>query len=134
MGSSGGGVVLASYVWGEDALRWDSLTEPDRLQFALDGMCQLHGENVRKLHLGGTTKSWMQDPFSCGEAAIFAPGQFESVMPYLLQPEGDRIHFAGEHTSLKHAWIEGAIESGVRTALAVSEERKPSAAQLGKTR
>jgi monoamine oxidase len=134
MGSSGGGVVLASYVWGEDALRWDSLTEPDRLQFALDGMCQLHGENVRKLHLGGTTKSWMQDPFSCGEAAIFAPGQFESVMPYLLQPEGGRIHFAGEHTSLKHAWIEGAIESGVRTALAVSEERKPSAAQLGKTR
>jgi monoamine oxidase len=127
-------VVLASYVWGEDALRWDSLTEPDRLQFALDGMCQLHGENVRKLHLGGTTKSWMQDPFSCGEAAIFAPGQFESVMPYLLEPEGGRIHFAGEHTSLKHAWIEGAIESGVRTALAVSEERKPSAAQLGKTR
>lgn len=134
MGSSGGGVVLASYVWGEDALRWDSLTEPDRLQFALDGMCQLHGENVRKLHVGGTTKSWMQDPFSCGEAAIFAPGQFESVMPYLLEPEGGRIHFAGEHTSLKHAWIEGAIESGVRTALAVSEGRKPSAAQLGKTR
>jgi len=134
MGSDRGGVVLASYVWGEDALRWDSLTVPDRLQFALDGMCQLHGENVRKLYVGGTTKSWMQDPFSCGEAAIFAPGQFESVMPYLLHPEGGRIHFAGEHTSLKHAWIEGAIESGVRTALAVSEGRKPAAAQLGETR
>ena len=107
---------------------------PDRLQFALDGICQLHGESVRKLYVGGTTKSWMQDPFSCGEAAIFAPGQFGSVMPYLLQPEGGRIHFAGEHTSLKHAWIEGAIEFGVRTALAVSEGSKPAIAQLGKTR
>ena len=29
------------------------------------------------------------------------------------------MHFAGEHTSLKHAWIEGAIESAVRTALEV---------------
>jgi monoamine oxidase len=134
MGSDRGGVVLASYTWGEDALRWDSLTVPDRLQFALDGICQLHGESVRKLYVGGTTKSWMQDPFSCGEAAIFAPGQFESVMPYLLHPEGGRIHFAGEHTSLKHAWIEGAIESGVRTALAVSEGSKPAEAQLGKTR
>ncbi|SEC33873.1 flavin monoamine oxidase family protein [Bradyrhizobium erythrophlei] len=134
MGSDRGGVVLASYVWGEDALRWDSLTEPTRLQFALDGICALHGEGVRKLYVGGTSKSWMQDPFACGEAAIFAPGQFEMLMPYLLEPEGGKIHFAGEHTSLKHAWIEGAIESGVRTALAVSEGRRPAAVQLGMTR
>jgi monoamine oxidase len=134
LGSSGGGVVLASYSWGEDALRWDSLTVPERLQFALDVMCQLHGENIRQFYVGGTTKSWMQDPFSCGEAAIFAPGQFESIMPYLLEPEGGRIHFAGEHTSLKHAWIEGAIESGVRAALEVSEGRKPALAQLGVVR
>jgi hypothetical protein len=60
--------------------------------------------------------------------------QFEMLMPYLLEPEGGRVHFAGEHTSLKHAWIEGAIESGVRTALAVSEGRKPAAVQLGITR
>jgi hypothetical protein len=25
-----------------------------------------------------------------------------------------------EHTSLKHAWIEGSIESGIRTALEVA--------------
>jgi monoamine oxidase len=29
------------------------------------------------------------------------------------------VHYAGEHTSLKHAWIEGALESAVRTALEV---------------
>jgi hypothetical protein len=29
------------------------------------------------------------------------------------------IHVAGEHTSLKHGWIEGAIESVVRAGLEV---------------
>lgn len=51
-----------------------------------------------------------------------------------VRPEGCGIHFPGEHTSLKHTWIEGTIESGVRTALAVSEGSKPAIAQLGKTR
>lgn len=31
------------------------------------------------------------------------------------------VHFAGEHTSLKHAWIEGALESAVRAAVAVHQ-------------
>ncbi|MBV9706892.1 MAG: FAD-dependent oxidoreductase, partial [Chloroflexi bacterium] len=35
-------------------------------------------------------------------------------------PEGP-IHFAGEHTSLKHAWIEGAIESAIRVALEIHQ-------------
>ncbi|OIJ86479.1 hypothetical protein BIV24_26470 [Streptomyces colonosanans] len=36
------------------------------------------------------------------------------------RPEGP-AHFAGEHTSLKHAWIEGALESAVRAAFAVHQ-------------
>lgn len=32
------------------------------------------------------------------------------------------LHFAGEHTSLKHSWIEGALESGVRVALKVTAQ------------
>lgn len=31
------------------------------------------------------------------------------------------MHFAGEHVSLKHAWIEGAVETAVRAAMAVNE-------------
>ena len=37
-------------------------------------------------------------------------------------PEG-RIHFAGEHASLAHAWIQGAIESGLRAAAEIHEQR-----------
>ncbi len=35
-------------------------------------------------------------------------------------PFVDLVHFAGEHTSLKHSWIEGALESAVRAALEVN--------------
>jgi monoamine oxidase len=50
---------------------------------------------------------------------MFYGGQLEELQQYIPTPEG-AIHFAGEHTSLKHAWIEGAIESGIRTALEVA--------------
>jgi monoamine oxidase len=60
----------------------------------------------------------MEDYYAFGEAAVFSPGQMTSLHPHIPSPEG-LVHFAGEHTSLKHAWIEGALESGVRSALEV---------------
>ena len=47
--------------------------------------------------------------------ALFDPGQTTLLHRDIVAPEG-RIHFAGEHASLAHAWIQGAIESGLRTA------------------
>jgi len=38
----------------------------------------------------------------------------------IVSPEG-RVHFAGEHCSLYHAWIQGALESGIRAAKEVHE-------------
>ena len=119
IGSEEGGVVLASYTWADDANRWDSLTPEQRFQFALDNMAIIHGEQIREYYVGGATQSWMEDPFAMGEAAIFAPGQLELLQPHTAAAEGN-VHFAGEHTSLKHAWIEGAMESGFRTALEIN--------------
>ena len=45
----------------------------------------------------------------------FKPGQMTAWLPHIARAEG-RIHFAGEHASLCHAWIQGAIESGLRAA------------------
>jgi monoamine oxidase len=53
---------------------------------------------------------------------MFYPGQLEELQTSILVAEG-RIHFAGEHTSLKHAWIEGSIESAIRAVLEVQEAR-----------
>ena len=120
IGSDEGGVVLASYTWGDDALRWDSLTPDERYRYALDGVSAIHGEHIRQYYIQGATQSWLEDNYAYGEAAIFAPGQLEHLHPHIAGSEGN-VHFAGEHTSLKHAWIEGAMDSGIRTALEVNE-------------
>ncbi len=35
-----------------------------------------------------------------------------------------RIHFAGEHASSAHAWIQGTIESGIRAAAEIYDGRR----------
>jgi monoamine oxidase len=119
---SEGGIVLASYTWSDDANRWDSIPEQDRYQFALNGLADIYGEGIKKFFTGsGKSQSWMEDFYAFGEAAIFAPGQLTNLHPHISLPEGN-IHFAGEHTSLKHAWIEGAIESAIRAAKEIHDK------------
>jgi monoamine oxidase len=116
---STGGVILASYTWADDASRWDSIPAEDRYNFALKGLTDIYGAGIKRYFTGyGCTQSWMEDYYAFGEAAVFSPGQMTSLHPHIPSPEG-LVHFAGEHTSLKHAWIEGALESGVRSALEV---------------
>jgi monoamine oxidase len=117
---SAGGVVLASYSWADDAARWDSMDDDQRYAYALRGLVSLHGERIVPFFTGrGQTQSWMRNPYAFGEAAVFFPGQLTQLHLDIPTQEGP-LHFAGEHTSLKHAWIEGAIESAVRTALEVN--------------
>ncbi|MGX1562555.1 flavin monoamine oxidase family protein [Streptomyces sp. NPDC055506] len=118
---STGGVVLASYCWSDDAARWDSMSGAERYVYALRNLQALHGRRIEVFFTGqGATKSWARDPYAFGEAAIYTAHQMTSFHLDVSRPEGP-VHFAGEHTSLKHAWIEGALESAVRAALAVHQ-------------
>ncbi|MEV6986624.1 NAD(P)/FAD-dependent oxidoreductase [Sphaerisporangium sp. NPDC051017] len=117
---SEGGVVLASYVWADDAARWDSMDDRERYGYALRGLAEVHGDRITEFYTGhGQTQSWLRNRYAFGEAAVFTPGQMTEIHPAIAVPEGP-LHFAGEHTSLKHAWIEGSLESAVRAALEVN--------------
>ncbi|WP_248958681.1 flavin monoamine oxidase family protein [Sphaerisporangium perillae] len=117
---SEGGVVLASYVWSDDASRWDSMDDAERYGYALRGLREVHGDRITEFYTGrGQTQSWLRNRYAFGEAAVFLPGQMTEIHPAIAVPEGP-LHFAGEHTSLKHAWIEGSLESAVRAALEVN--------------
>jgi monoamine oxidase len=111
---TGRGVVLASYTWGEDAQRWGSLAPDDRLQQALENVTAIHPQ-AQEAFEGGYSKMWHDDEFAGGAFALFDPGQQTLLHDHLIASEG-RVHFAGEHASLGHAWIQGAIESGLRAA------------------
>jgi len=111
---TGRGVVLASYTWSEDAQRWGSLQPADRIAQALENVSAIHPAAAAEFEVGAT-KMWHDDEFAGGAFALFDPGQQSLLYDDIVSPEG-RIFFAGEHASLYHAWIQGAIESGLRAA------------------
>ncbi|MFD8690502.1 flavin monoamine oxidase family protein [Streptomyces sp. NPDC059651] len=116
---SRGGVLLASYSWADDALKWDSLDDDERYPHALGGVQDVYGQRVEVFYTGaGATQSWMRDPYAYGEASVLLPGQHTELLADVRSVEGP-LHFAGCHTSVKPAWIEGALESAVRAALEV---------------
>ena len=109
---TGRGVLLASYTWNEDAQRWGSLSPADRVTQALENLAQIHPQAPAEFEVG-TSYMWHHDEFAGGAFALFDPGQQTRLHDTIVRPEG-RIYFAGEHTSLAHAWIQGAVESGLR--------------------
>ena len=108
-----GGVLLASYTWGDDARRWDTLEETERLEKALDDIVTLHCSYkggwtetaVRAAYVGaGASYSWARDRYVGGIAAIFLPGQAKHIyrtLPNTLARPLGKLFFAGEHTSAK---------------------------------
>ncbi|MFY0545992.1 flavin monoamine oxidase family protein [Brevibacillus sp. H7] len=120
LGTPGPAAILASYTWQEDSMPWDGLTQEERIYFSLKNLATIHGDQVYREFQTGTSYSWGQDPFACGAVSFFRPGQRIALHPYIATPEG-RVHFAGEHTTLTHGWIQGAIESGIRVAFEVNE-------------
>lgn len=117
-GGKNGGVVISSYVWATEAAMWDAFTNELRVEYTLNDLAKIFGEGIRKSFLVGTSQSWSNDIYSTGEAAMLAAGQFMELEGYVQQRE-DNIHFGGDATSFKIAWIEGAIEAGIRTALEI---------------
>ena len=121
------GVFLASYTWGQDAARWGALSPEDRITYAVKDVAKIFPDILSEVE-GGASHAWYSDPFAAGAFALFEPGQESARQPDIVRPEG-RIHFAGEHCSLWHAWIQGALQSGIRAAEAIHRAPAPFPSQ-----
>jgi monoamine oxidase len=64
---------------------------------------------------GGAVKYWNEDPWIRGSYSFEGVGQARDYLQVAREAEG-RVHFAGEHTSVHRASMNGALESGVRVA------------------
>ncbi len=111
--SAAPGVFLASYSWGQTARRWASMPQRERSQSALRHLARVHPQLVSP-GVVTRTASWSWDTYrwSGGAFAWFTPGQHVTLHRHVVAPEG-RIYFAGEHASLTHTWMQGALESGL---------------------
>jgi len=128
-------VFLASYNWGQAARRWASMPHGERSQVALRHLARVHPQ-LSNAGLVSRTASWSWDthPWSGGAFAWFLPGQHSALHRHVVAPEG-RIYFAGEHASLTHTWMQGALESAlvaVRDMLSSSDRASPGGAPEAK--
>lgn len=125
-------VLLASYTWAQDATRVGSLVnnraspagEEELVELILRDLALLHAETISydKIRAAFTgvhhAYSWPQDPNTAGAFALFGPGQFSNLYPYLTRPAADsKFHIVGEASSAHHAWIVGALDSAVAAVL-----------------
>lgn len=119
--SRGPGVMLASYTWGQAARRLGMLSHADRAALVMEHLGRVHPQ----LAAGGSVRrtaswSWDRHRWSGGAFAWFMPGQHTALHRHIVAPEG-RIFFAGEHTSLAHTWMQGALESALRAVREILE-------------
>lgn len=102
--------TLCAYIGGDDAMYW--LDQSDPVQAAAQ-MLEAHVPGGIDHFITGGLHDWINDPFSLGGFSHLAPGYVLGPMRHMHEPF-ERIHFAGEHTSLWTGFIEGALESADR--------------------
>jgi monoamine oxidase len=132
--------LIASYCWTEDATRLGALIGKDDatlVQLVLKELADLHNVDIKYLHdqlIECKGWSWSHDPYTMGQChaaksfdirltdillqgafAFFGPGKFGNLYTSLNNPAaGGYLHFAGEAISIRHAWVEGALDSAWR--------------------
>ncbi|OBZ77640.1 hypothetical protein A0H81_02546 [Grifola frondosa] len=124
------GVLIASYTWAQDARRIGTLadspgSEADKLllELTLDNLAKLHGIPREKIPpvVDHFAHSWDNDEHARGAFALYGPAQFghpdnaHSMFAAIKAPAADGLlHFAGEATSVHHAWVLGSLNSAWR--------------------
>jgi monoamine oxidase len=130
--------LICSYTWAQDATRIGNLiaqNDNELRDLMLDNLARVHLKNFRQQtptsYHGLTTLeevrriigdayvshhawSWAHDPFTSGAFALFGPGTFSNLYPYLTRPAADsRFHICGEASSGHHGWIGGSLDSAL---------------------
>lgn len=105
---------LTCWVDGANALRLDTMTEEEQVAVVLEELARIRPSTRDSLELVRTV-SWGNDPWARGAYAHYAPGQVTRLQPAMSRP-WQRLHFAGEHTSITAPGLESAVESAQRAS------------------
>jgi monoamine oxidase len=111
--------VLLSYLRYNRAIELDRLTGADQAKNVMDRWAPVF-PRIRDHGVHSTTQSWTLDRWSLGGWAAPTVSQQAALGSHIGLAEG-RIHFAGEHASANHGWIQGSLVSGLRAAREIHE-------------
>ena len=113
--------ILLSFTSGEDAIKIGKLDENKRLNIAQNTCKKIWPESPEYWEKG-ITKYWNEDPWVKASYSLDGIGQ-NGYREILAKPEGP-IFFAGEHTAIQRASMNGAIESGFRATEEIKRAMK----------
>lgn len=122
------GVLTASYNVNYDSVRIGNQNEERRYHIIRQNVEQVHG-----LTDGYLTKfiddikivDWNKESWARGAFVTDLPGQKINFAYSILEPEyNNHLFFAGEHTSIKHGWMQGALHSGMLAANTLAYNKK----------
>jgi len=103
--------ILLSFTSGEDAIKLGRLDENKRMKIAQNTCKNIWSESPQYWEKG-ITKYWNEDPWVKASYSVDGIGQ-KDFREILAKSEGP-VFFAGEHTAIQRASMNGAIESGLR--------------------
>ena len=112
--------IIMSYLRWDRAEAMDMLTEEKRITHVLDRWENIF-PGVKDNIESGTSQAWVLEKWSGGAWASPTADQDAALGDHIGRAEG-RIHFAGEHASNYHGWMQGALSSGLRAAIEIHEK------------
>ena len=121
-------VILLSYTWNDDALKWLSLDAEQRADLMIHSLEQIYpGLDIRS-HIVGQpiTVSWESDPNFMGAFKANLPGHYryqQRLYTHFEQSTLDDAHrgifLAGDDVSWTAGWAEGAVTTGLNAVWGV---------------
>jgi monoamine oxidase len=118
------GTMTAAYMWEAGSRRFAAMNDDERTEMALHCL-RPHHPTVEQYVEEVVHHCW-DSQTSPGEGAFayFGPGEHQRFQSWLGSPYPEktpRVYFAGEHLAVAHAWIQGAIQSGLVAARHIVE-------------
>jgi monoamine oxidase len=111
--------IIMSYLRWTPAETMDALSEEERINYVLNRWESIFPGATNNLE-SGVSQSWAEEEWSQGAWASPTSSQDAALANHIGLAEG-RIHFAGEHASDHHGWMQGALFSGLRAATEINE-------------
>lgn len=106
--------ILTAYTGGEPGAKLSALSDEERTKLAISVIEKIF-PGSSDLIKNTATIAWVNEPFTRCSYMALAPGQVTAHWQTLFAPAG-RLFFAGEHATIYQGFMEGAVESGQRTA------------------
>ena len=105
--------ILLSFTSGSDAQKLGGLSEKNRMKISKES-CKNIWNNSNDFWENGISKYWNEDKWIKASYSLKGVGQndYRKILAKAENP----FYFAGEHTAINYASMNGAIESGIRAS------------------